>query len=254
MLLIPAIDLKEGRCVRLRQGRMDDSTVFSDDPVAMAQHWKAQGGRRLHIVDLDGAFAGQPKNRALIEAMVLAMGDVPVQVGGGIRTRDIAASYIDAGVSAVIVGTRAVAEPDFLADLANEFPQKVILGLDAKNGQVATHGWDTVSDTSALSLAQAAAQLPIAGIVYTDIDRDGMMGGVNVTATVDLAVASQVPVIASGGVASLADIEALVAGFGAHPQLLIGAITGRAIYEEALDLAAGQALFDAVDAVGAQAP
>ena len=245
MLLIPAIDLKEGRCVRLRQGRMEEATVYSDDPVEMAKHWFDQGGRRLHIVDLDGAFAGQPRNKDLIEAMVKAVPDMPVQVGGGIRTMDIVDAYISAGVSAVIIGTAAIEDPDFLSLAAEQYPHQVILGLDARNGQVATDGWDKTSTVTALSVAQAAASLPIAGIVYTDIDRDGMLSGLNVPATVALAVESGVPVIASGGVTSLADLNELKAGFAERPDLLIGAITGRAIYEDQLDVAAGQALLDA---------
>ncbi|MEM9621860.1 MAG: 1-(5-phosphoribosyl)-5-[(5-phosphoribosylamino)methylideneamino]imidazole-4-carboxamide isomerase [Pseudomonadota bacterium] len=244
MLLIPAIDLKEGKCVRLRQGRMDDATVFSDDPVAMAVHWREQGGRRLHIVDLDGAFAGQPKNRELIHNMVQAMGDVPVQVGGGVRSLEIVEAYVEAGVAGVIVGTKAIEDPDFLAQAARQFPHQIIFGLDARNGLVATDGWDKTSTVTATELAQAAAELPLAGIVYTDIDRDGMMEGLNVPATFDLARDSGVPVIASGGVTTLDDLTELKAAFVDHPQLLIGAITGRAIYEGTLDVAAGQALFD----------
>ena len=244
MLLIPAIDLKQGKCVRLRQGRMDDATVFSDDPVAMAAHWSAAGGRRLHIVDLDGAFAGEPVNRALIERMVVAMGDKPVQVGGGIRTREIVDAYIDAGVAAVIIGTRAVEDPEFLQEVALAYPGQVILGLDARNGMVATDGWDKTSAVRAVDIATAAAQLPLAGIVYTDIDRDGMMSGLNVEATLELACACGLPVIASGGVTALDDLARLKQAFAQCPELLLGAITGRAIYEGTLDLAAGQALLD----------
>lgn len=244
MLLIPAIDLKEGKCVRLRQGRMDDATVFSDDPVAMAVHWREQGGRRLHIVDLDGAFAGTPKNQALIQSMVQAMGDVPVQVGGGVRSLETVAAYIEAGVSAVIVGTKAIEDPNFLAQAAQQFPQQIIFGLDARDGLVATDGWDKTSTVTATALAQAAAELPLGGIVYTDIDRDGMMNGLNVQATFALARDSGVPVIASGGVTSLDDLVQLKAAFAQQPELLMGAITGRAIYEGSLDVAAGQALLD----------
>jgi phosphoribosylformimino-5-aminoimidazole carboxamide ribotide isomerase len=245
VLLIPAIDLKNGQCVRLRQGRMDEATVFSDDPVSMAKHWRDQGARRLHIVDLDGAFAGQPRNKALIEQMVVAMGDVPVQVGGGIRDLDTIRAYVDAGVSAAIIGTKAIEAPDFLASAASEYPQKIILGLDARSGKVATQGWDETSALNALDLAREAKRHAIAGIVYTDIDRDGMMSGLNVHATAELARHSGVPVIASGGVTSLDDLNALKAEFADVPELLIGAITGRAIYEGSLDLASGQALLDA---------
>jgi len=244
MLLIPAIDLKEGACVRLRQGRMEDSTVFSKDPVAMAAHWKEQGGRRLHIVDLDGAFAGEPKNAALIGAMVAAMGDIPVQVGGGIRSAEIIGAYLDVGVSAVIVGTKAIEDPEFLATMAHKYPGQVILGLDARGGVAATQGWDKDSGVQALDLARQAGELPIAGIVYTDIDRDGMMEGLNVTATLEIAQAANMPVIASGGVTNMQDLHVLKAAFSEQPELLLGAITGRAIYEGTLDVAAGQSFLD----------
>ena len=244
MLLIPAIDLKEGKCVRLRQGRMDDATVFSDDPVGMAKHWLDQGCRRLHIVDLDGAFAGEPRNRDLIQKMVVAMGDVPVQVGGGIRTREVIDAYVQAGVSGVIVGTKAIEAPEFLAQMAVAYPQKVWFGLDARDGKVATDGWDKTSSLSATDLALAAAALPLAGVVYTDIDRDGMMSGLNVESTLALAVDSGLPVVASGGVTTLEDLSTLKAAFRGHESLLFGAITGRAIYEGSLDVAAGQALLD----------
>ena len=245
MILIPAIDLKEGKCVRLRQGRMDDATVFSEDPVAMAAHWRKQGARRLHIVDLDGAFAGEPRNRELIQRMVAAMGDIPVQVGGGIRNQAVIEAYMQAGVAGVIVGTKAIEDPQFLADMARAYPHQVWLGLDARNGQVATEGWDKTSALLATDLAGAAAELPVAGVVYTDIERDGMMSGLNVPATFELARASGLPVVASGGVTSLDDLTALKEAFQGHENLLFGAITGRAIYEGTLDLAAGQALLDA---------
>ena len=244
MLLIPAIDLKEGQCVRLRQGRMDDATVFSKDPVAMAAHWREQGARRLHIVDLDGAFAGEPRNRSLIEQMVAVMGGVPVQVGGGIRSMDVIKAYVEAGVSGVIVGTKAIQEPEFLAEAANVFPEKIWFGLDARDGLVATEGWDQTSTLKAVDLARQASQWPVAGVVYTDIERDGMMSGLNVEATHALALASNLPVVASGGVTTLADLEALKEAFVGHESLLFGAITGRAIYEGTLDVAAGQALLD----------
>jgi len=244
VILIPAIDLKEGKCVRLRQGRMDDATIFSNDPVAMAAHWRAQGARRLHIVDLDGAFAGEPRNRELIKRMVTAMGEIPVQVGGGIRSKDVIDAYMDVGIEGVIVGTKAIESPDFLDAMAHAYPQKVWLGLDARDGRVATDGWDNTSTLLAVDLASAAAELPLAGVVYTDIERDGMLSGLNVTATLTLAQQSGLPVIASGGVSTLADLEALKAAFEGQESLLYGAITGRAIYEETLDLRAGQALLE----------
>ena len=231
--------------MRLRQGRMDDSTVFSKDPVAMALHWKSQGARRLHIVDLDGAFAGVPRNGELIRDMVSAMGDVPVQVGGGIRTQQIIDAYLEAGVQGLILGTKAVEEPAFLQNMARQYPGKIILGLDARGGVVATEGWDKDEGITALEFVQGLAQFPLAGIVYTDIDRDGMMQGLNVEATLALAKAAGLPVIASGGVTELTDLAALKAAFADSPELLFGAITGRAIYEGTLDVGQGQALLDA---------
>jgi phosphoribosylformimino-5-aminoimidazole carboxamide ribotide isomerase len=244
MLLIPAIDLKEGKCVRLKQGRMSDATVFSDDPVAMARHWAAQGCRRLHLVDLDGAFAGEPRNRELIARMTEAVPGVPVQVGGGVRSEAIIEGYLEAGIAQVIVGTRAIEEPAFLARICEQFPGRIILGLDARVGQLATAGWDATSDRSAVEFARWAGGLGVFAIVYTDIDRDGMLTGVNVPATLALAEAAQVPVIASGGVATLDDVRALKAAFAPHRPLLMGAITGRAIYAGTLNLREGQALFD----------
>ena len=244
MLLIPAIDLKDGQCVRLRQGRMDDSTVFSSDPVAMAVHWKDQGARRLHIVDLDGAFAGVPRNGDLIREMVAVMGDVPVQVGGGVRTEAIIEAYLGAGVQGLILGTKAVNEPDFLQAMARAYAGKILLGLDARGGVVATEGWDKETGIQALDFVRDITELPLAGIVYTDIDRDGMMQGLNVASTLALAKAAQLPVVASGGVTELGDLQALKDAFVEDPALLLGAITGRAIYEGTLDVAAGQALLD----------
>lgn len=230
--------------MRLRQGRMDDSTVFSSDPIAMAIHWKNEGARRLHIVDLDGAFAGIPRNGELIRDMVAAIEDVPVQIGGGIRSEQIIESYLDAGAQGLILGTKAVNEPEFLRDAAMQHPDKVMLGLDARKGIVATEGWDKDAGISALDFVAALADLPLAGIVYTDIDRDGMMQGLNVEATLALAKAANTPVVASGGVTTIEDLRALKRAFAEHPALLMGAITGRAIYEGTLDVAAGQALLD----------
>ena len=230
--------------MRLKQGRMQDSTVFSDDPVSMAAHWRDLGCKRLHIVDLDGAFAGKPKNQNLIERMVQTMGSVPVQVGGGVRSLSTIDAYLQAGISDVIVGTKAIQEPEFLQQACEQAPHKIIFGLDARNGRVATHGWDETSEILAMDLAKQAAQLDLTGIVYTDIDRDGMMTGVNVPATLELAQHAHVPVVASGGISTLADIQALKEAFADAPQLLLGAITGRAIYEGSLDVVAGQACFD----------
>lgn len=245
MLLIPAIDLKNGQCVRLKQGRMDDVTVFSDAPVEMAKHWHKSGCRRLHIVDLDGAFAGAPRNKDIIGEITGCLPGLSIQVGGGIRSLDMIEQYLQVGVDQVILGTRAVEEPPFLEEAASNFPGRVILGLDARDGQVATDGWDVTSDTSAIAFAQWAGGLDIAGIVFTDIERDGMLKGVNVASTLELAEATAVPVIASGGISTLDDISALKAAFNNSKGQLFGAITGRAIYEGTLDLQAGQALFDA---------
>ena len=246
MLLIPAIDLKDGQCVRLQQGRMEDATVFSDDPVAMALHWVQQGCRRLHLVDLDGAFAGAPRNKAIVAEIAGALEQTPVQIGGGIRSLATIGEYLEAGVSQVILGTRAVQEPDFLEAAAKEFPGCIILGLDARDGLLATEGWDQTSTTEAAEFARWAGDLDIAAIVYTDIDRDGMLRGLNVPATLALAQASRVPVIASGGVSSLDDLRTLADAVAASGGELMGAITGRAIYAGTLDFRAGQALLDAV--------
>jgi phosphoribosylformimino-5-aminoimidazole carboxamide ribotide isomerase len=242
MLVIPAIDLQDGKCVRLRQGRMEDSTVFGEDPVAMAARWVEEGARRLHLVDLNGAFAGEPVNGGAVRAITRAFPDLPVQIGGGIRSRETALSYLEAGVRWVIIGTLAVKEPEFVARLAGEFPGRVIVGIDAQNGMVATDGWAEVSRVSAVDLARQFAAAGVAAIVYTDIERDGMMQGVNIEATRQLAESGGIPVIASGGVTTIADIHALaqVAGSG-----IIGAISGRALYEGTLDLAAAQAWCDA---------
>jgi phosphoribosylformimino-5-aminoimidazole carboxamide ribotide isomerase len=234
MLLIPAIDLKEGKCVRLRQGRMEDDTVFSDDPVAVAAKWVEQGARRIHLVDLDGAFAGKPRNAGVIHAIASAFPDVPVQIGGGIRDEDTIQGYLNAGVKYVIIGTKAVIEPHFVSDIAVEFPGHIIIGLDAKEGKVAIDGWSKLSKHNVIDLAQKYESDGVEAIIYTDIARDGMMQGVNVDATAQLARAINIPVIASGGITNMDDIHALgnVSGDG-----IMGAITGRAIYEGTLDFA-----------------
>ena len=241
MLLIPAIDLKGGKCVRLRQGRPDDVTVFSEDPVAVAERWVGEGARRLHIVDLDGAFAGKPKNADVIRAIAEAYPDVPIQVGGGIRDEDTIQAYLDAGVEYVIIGTKAVTAPHFVADVCTEFPRHIIVGLDARDGRLALDGWSKLSNHDAIDLARQFEQDGVEAVVYTDISRDGMMSGVNVDATVKLAQAINVPVVAAGGITTMDDVQALcdVASEG-----IMGAITGRAIYEGTLDFAAGQRLAD----------
>ncbi len=239
MLLIPAIDLKDGKCVRLRQGRMDEETVFSDDPVAMAGEWIEAGCQRLHIVDLDGAVAGYPVNADIIGRIVETYPDVAIQVGGGVRSFDIIQTYLDVGVSYVIIGTQAVRAPHFVDDACLEFPGRIIVGLDAQNGQVATEGWSQVSTRTAQEMAQRFAEAGVEALVFTDIGRDGMMDGVNIEATRELARAVDIPVIASGGVTSLDDIKSLAGGAGDG---VAGAILGRALYEGEIDFGEAQAL------------
>jgi len=241
MLLIPAIDLKDGKCVRLRQGKMEDVTVFGDDPVAVAERWVEAGARRLHMVDLNGAFEGKPVNGAAIKAVAQAFPDLPIQVGGGIRDEDTVQGYLDAGVQYVIIGTKAVSAPHFINDLCVEFPGHIIVGLDAKEGKVAIDGWSKLSHHSVIDLAQRFEQDGVEAIVFTDIGRDGMMQGVNVDSTVELAQAIHIPVIASGGITNIDDIRALCE---VHEEGIMGAITGRAIYEGTLDLAEAQKLAD----------
>ena len=247
MLLIPAIDLKGGKCVRLRQGKMDDETVYSDDPVAMAARWVEAGTRRLHLVDLDGAKAGKPVNIQIIREIAESFPDIPVQVGGGIREEDTIEEYLGTGVQFVILGTKAVAAPHFVADVCVEFPGHIIVGLDARNGKVAVHGWSKLSNHDVIDMAQHFERDGVEAIVYTDIGRDGMMTGVNIDATVQLAQAVHIPIIASGGVKSLDDVRALCA---VEAEGISGVITGRAIYEGTLDFAEGQRLADELAAGG----
>ncbi|KAA6183035.1 1-(5-phosphoribosyl)-5-[(5-phosphoribosylamino)methylideneamino]imidazole-4-carboxamide isomerase [Thiohalocapsa marina] len=248
MLLIPAIDLKDGNCVRLRQGRMDDETVFADDPVQVARRWADAGARRLHLVDLNGAFAGEPVNGDAIRAIVAACPDLPIQVGGGIRDERTIAAYLDAGVTWCIIGTQAVREPEFVARACAAFPGHVIVGLDAQDGQVAISGWAEVTEHRVEDLARRFEHDGVDAIVYTDIGRDGMLSGPNIEATVRLAEAVATPVIASGGITRLDDVRALAAVADAG---IVGAITGRAIYEGTLDFAEGQREADALSAVTA---
>ncbi|MCP3871347.1 MAG: 1-(5-phosphoribosyl)-5-[(5-phosphoribosylamino)methylideneamino]imidazole-4-carboxamide isomerase [Gammaproteobacteria bacterium] len=241
MLLIPAIDLKDGRCVRLRQGRMEDETIFSEDPVEVAGRWVEAGARRLHMVDLNGAFAGEPVNGGVIRSIAAAFPDLPIQVGGGIRDDRTIGAYLEAGVTYAIIGTMAVKDPDFVARACQSFPNHIIVGLDAKEGMVAIDGWATLTEHRVVDLARRFEQDGVSAIVYTDIGRDGMLTGPNVEATAALGNAIDTPVVASGGITSIDDISALceVADSG-----IMGAITGRAIYEGTLDFAEGQRLAD----------
>jgi phosphoribosylformimino-5-aminoimidazole carboxamide ribotide isomerase len=242
MLIIPAIDLKDGHCVRLKQGLMEESTVFSEDPAEMARHWLAQGAQRLHLVDLNGAFAGKPVNGAAIRSIVDAVGiDIPVQLGGGIRDLDTISTYLDSGIRYVIIGTAAVKTPGFLHDACNAFPGQIIVGLDAKDGKVAVDGWSKLTQHDVIDLAQKFQDYGVEGVIYTDIGRDGMLSGVNIEATVKLAQALTIPVIASGGITNLDDVRNLCA---VEHEGIMGAITGRAIYEGTLDFQAAQALAD----------
>jgi len=239
MILIPAIDLKEGKCVRLRQGRMDDETIFSDNPVEVATRWVNEGAKRLHLVDLDGAFAGKPVNAGVVHDIAEAHPELIIQVGGGIRDEDTIQTYLNAGVQYVIIGTKAVNTPHFVGDVCAEFPGHIIVGLDAKDGKVAIDGWSKLSNHDVIDLAQQFENNGVESIIYTDIGRDGMMKGVNVEATAKLARSIRIPVIASGGITNMDDIHALgkVAKDG-----IMGAITGRAIYEGTLDFAEGEKL------------
>jgi phosphoribosylformimino-5-aminoimidazole carboxamide ribotide isomerase len=233
MQIIPAIDIKDGHCVRLRQGDMQAVTVFSEDPAAMAQHWLEQGAERLHIVDLNGAVAGKPKNELSIREVCSVIGDdIPVQLGGGIRDLDTIERYLDDGIGFVVIGTAAVKNPGFLHDACSAFPGHIIVGLDARDGKVATDGWSKMTGHDVIDLARKFEDYGVEAIIYTDIGRDGMLSGVNVEATVRLARAVKVPVIASGGLASLECIAALVQY---EADGIIGAIAGRAIYEGTLD-------------------
>ena len=242
MLLIPAIDLKDGKCVRLRQGRMDEETIFADDPLEVAQRWVEAGARRLHVVDLNGAFAGQPVNTQAIRRIADAFPEVPIQVGGGIRDEDTVQLYLEAGVQYVIIGTKAVSAPHFVNDLCLEFPGHIIVGLDAKDGKVAIDGWSKLSNHDVIDMAQHFERDGVDAIVYTDISRDGMMQGVNVEATVKLAGEITTPVIASGGISTMDDIKALRA---VEEEGIMGAIIGRALYEGGINLAEAQKLVDA---------
>ena len=244
MIIIPAIDLKDGQCVRLRKGIMEDTTVFSNNPTEMASKWVAEGARRLHLVDLNGAFEGKPINADCVNEITKSFPDLPVQIGGGIRDLQTANAYIEAGISYLIIGTMAVTNPDFVEKLCDEFPNKIIVGLDANNGLVATDGWAKQTDIDVVELSKKYEQFGVNSIVYTDIARDGMMQGVNVEATANLAKKTSIPIIASGGITNLDDIAALLKN--AHHGIM-GAITGRAIYEGQLDFNDAQTMSDIYD-------
>ena len=242
MLLIPAIDLKDGQCVRLRQGDMGDATIFSEEPAAMAAQWLEQGARRLHLVDLNGAVAGTPKNQAAITAILDELdGDIPVQIGGGIRDLNTIESYLDMGLSYVIIGTAAIKDPGFLRDACSAFPGNIIVGLDARDGKVATDGWSKLTRHDVIDIARKFEDYGCEAIIYTDIGRDGMLTGVNIESTVKLAQAVNIPIIASGGVTNLDDIKALCT---VEDEGIEGAILGRSIYEGTLDFAQAQQLAD----------
>jgi phosphoribosylformimino-5-aminoimidazole carboxamide ribotide isomerase len=242
MLIIPAIDLKDGKCVRLKQGAMSDATVFSEDPAATARHWLDQGARRLHVIDLNGAAAGRPKNENAIRAIAAAVGDkMPIQLGGGIRDLDTIEQYLDDGVSFVVIGTAAVKTPGFLHDACTAFAGHVLVALDAKAGKVAVDGWSKMTGHDVCDLAKKFEDYGVEAIIYTDIGRDGMLTGVNIDATVALARKLTVPVIASGGVKDLDDVKALCA---VESEGIVGAITGRAVYQGTLDFSSAQKLAD----------
>lgn len=232
MQVIPAIDLKEGKCVRLKQGLMNQATIFSEHPAEMAKLWKSKGARRLHLVDLDGAFAGQQKNLSIIKEVIQEMGDIPIQLGGGIRNLDVVENLINIGIDSVIIGTAAITNPGFLHEACFAFPGQVIVGLDAKDGEVAINGWAKLTGHSVFEMAKKFEDYGVASIIYTDIGRDGMLQGINIDATVKLAENGNVPIIASGGLSDITDIENLcaVANVG-----IKGVIAGRSIYEGTLD-------------------
>jgi phosphoribosylformimino-5-aminoimidazole carboxamide ribotide isomerase len=248
MVIIPAIDLKDGHCVRLKQGDMRSATVYSDDPVRMAEHWLAQGARRLHVVDLNGAAAGRPRNEPVIRDIVRAVGgNIPLQLGGGFRDLDTIERFLDHGVEYIIVGTAAVKNPGFLSDACTAFSGHIIVSLDAKDGKVAVEGWSKLTGHDVIDLAKKFEGYGVESVIYTDIGRDGMLSGVNVDATVRLARALRTPVIASGGVTSLKDVQALCE---IESEGIVGVVTGRAIYQGTLDFKQAQAEADRLSEAG----
>ncbi len=245
MLIIPAIDLKDGQCVRLQQGEMKSATVFSQNPGAMAEYWLEQGARRLHLVDLNGAFVGKPKNESAIRDIVDAIdGKIPIQLGGGIRDLETIERYLEDGISYVIVGTAAVKRPGFLHEACDAFPSHIMVGLDAKDGKIAVEGWSKVTGHDVIDLAKKFEGYGVEAIIYTDISRDGMLNGINIKATMELARELTIPVIASGGVANLEDVRSLCE---IETEGIMGVITGRAIYEGTLDFKKAQIFADELD-------
>ena len=245
MLIIPAIDIKNGKCVRLSQGQMDQETIYSENPLDIANKWVEEGAERIHIVDLDGAIEGKPVNVDIIHSIVKAYPNIPLQVGGGIRDEDTIQTYLDVGASYVIIGTRAVTTPHFVSDVCLEFPGHIIVGLDAKNGKLATDGWSKLSNHDANDMAQRFEEDGVAAIIFTDINRDGMLNSLNIEATVNLCSKISIPVIAAGGVTNLKDIRSLCE---ITEEGIFGVITGRAIYEGTLDFAEAQKLAKKVSA------
>ena len=245
MLIIPAIDIKNGKCVRLSQGQMDHETIYSENPLDIANKWVEEGAERIHIVDLDGAIEGKPVNVDIIHSIAEAHPNIPLQVGGGIRDEDTIQTYLDVGASYVIIGTRAVTTPHFVSDVCLEFPGHIIVGLDAKNGKLATDGWSKLSNHDANDMAQRFEEDGVAAIIFTDINRDGMLNSLNIEATVNLCSKISIPVIASGGVTDLKDIRSLCE---ITEEGIFGVITGRAIYEGTLDFAEAQKLAKKVSA------
>jgi phosphoribosylformimino-5-aminoimidazole carboxamide ribotide isomerase len=241
MKIIPAIDIQNGNCVRLKQGDFTKETIFHSSPIDMAQKWVDEGAERLHIVDLDGARLGSPINMAVISKICDKFPSIPVQIGGGIRDLETAEKYLSAGASFIIVGTKAVEDPNFIKILCSKFPKKVIVGIDAKNGEVATEGWLSISDKNAIDFAKIFENLGVAEIVYTDIEKDGMMKGLNIQATLDLAKNVKIPIIASGGVSCIEDIYKI----GAYTKSGIsGIIIGRALYEKKFNIEEAKKVFD----------
>ncbi|MYD43480.1 MAG: 1-(5-phosphoribosyl)-5-[(5-phosphoribosylamino)methylideneamino]imidazole-4-carboxamide isomerase [Gammaproteobacteria bacterium] len=238
MILIPAIDLHDGQCVQLQRGLLDTATIYDNDAGRLAEHWIEQGAQRLHVVDLDGAFSGQSENNQSIRAIIQAAGDTPVQLGGGIRDMTAVSTWIDAGIAQVCIGTQAIEDFDFFAAAAEQYPNRIILALDARGGFVSTRGWQTATNVSVRDVLVMCADLPLFAIVFTDIESDGMMTGVNLKRTEQVLADTHIPVIASGGVRGIVDLENLLA-INVNDRRVYGAISGSALYEKMLDFRRG---------------